>query len=95
MMKRFVLFLVLFSCFSIVEVKAQNTAVSDSTQSTIVSEEDNKALDTNESIKYMGSSLWFQMKKRLNLTTEEEENKEAEKKKKKKILSIGGIRIES
>lgn len=54
-----------------------------------------ETLDTNESIKYMSSSLWFQMKKRLNLTTEEEEKKEAENKKKKRILTIAGIKIES
>lgn len=58
---------------------------------TTVSKEQN--LDTEESIKYMGSELLFQFKKRLHLTSEEEE-KEKEKEKKPVSFTIFGVKIE-
>ena len=51
-------------------------------------------LDTEESLEYLGGELWFQMKKRLHLTSEEEEKKRNEKKKKSVVLNIMGIKIE-
>ena len=53
-----------------------------------------KTLDTKESISYLGSKLMYQVKKRMNLTTEKEENDE-EKKNKKVALSFLGIKIEN
>lgn len=51
-------------------------------------------MDTDESLKYMGGLLFFEVKKRLNLTSKEEEAA-AEKEKNKKVrMSIGGIVIE-
>lgn len=52
-------------------------------------------LDTEESLKYIGSELLFQVKKRLHLTTEEEEKqKEQQKGKKSVVFNILGIKIE-
>ena len=54
------------------------------------------SLDTEESLKYIGSELFFQVKKRLHLTSEEEEKKAAKtrEEKKKVKLNIFGITIE-
>lgn len=52
-----------------------------------------KELDTEESFKYMGAELLFQLKKRLHLTSEEEE-KEKSKKKEKVSVTFFGIKIE-
>ena len=52
-------------------------------------------LDTEESIKYVSNSLWFELKKRLHLTSEEEEKKQQKEKSKKLVLNIAGIRIEN
>lgn len=54
----------------------------------------NETLDTKESLSYLGSKLMFQVKKRMNLTTEAEENAE-ERKNKKVALSFLGIKIEN
>lgn len=96
MLKRLGCILFLFICIGLMKLSAQasNPPDTSSTQ-TKASANKTETLDTNESIKYMSSSLWFQMKKRLNLTTEEEEKKEAENKKKKRVLTIAGIKIES
>tara|TARA_R110002049_G_scaffold251627_5_gene426037 strand:+ start:11572 stop:11865 length:294 start_codon:yes stop_codon:yes gene_type:complete len=51
-------------------------------------------MDTDESLKYMGSMLFFEVKKRLNLTSKEEEILAAKEKNKKVRMSIGGIVIE-
>jgi hypothetical protein len=54
----------------------------------------NKAsLDTEESFKFLGNQLLFQVKKRLNLTTEEEEKKQSKSTENKKF-SFFGIEIE-
>lgn len=58
-----------------------------------ISANQEEVLGTNESIKYMGSKLWFQMKKRLNLTSKEEEEAEL-KNNKKVILTFGSLKIE-
>lgn len=50
-------------------------------------------LDTEESIKYVGSEILFQLKKRLHLSSEAEEEKK-DTKKKKVALSFFGIKIE-
>ncbi len=59
-----------------------------------VESSEDEVLDTNESIKYVGSKLWFQLRKRLHLTTEEEEVQEQKKRKNNVVFSIGGIKIE-
>ena len=47
---------------------------------------------TGESISYIGRKLWFEMRKRLNLTTEEEENEQRMEEQSYK-LRIGGIKV--
>ncbi|MBL7982747.1 MAG: hypothetical protein JNL52_13175 [Flavobacteriales bacterium] len=50
-------------------------------------------LDTGESLTYMGRKLWFEMKRRLNLTTEEEEK--AQKAEERNVrLKLGGIQVQ-
>jgi len=51
-----------------------------------------KSMDTGESLGFMGKSLWFEVRRRLNLTTEEEEKKHKEEAKELK-LKVGGLRI--
>ena len=65
----------------------------DSVKAPVVIDNPKEELDTEESLKYMGGQLLFQVRKRLNLTTEEEEKKAA-KEKKVKTFNILGIRIE-
>ena len=50
-------------------------------------------MDTEESLKYVGGQLFFQLKKRLHLTDELEEKEQAKSKKAKK-LTFFGIEIE-
>jgi|GEM_PF-1809104 len=71
------------------EVK-KNVELKDNTSDTTIEED----LDTQESLKYVGNRLLFQVKKRLHLTTEEEEESEKKKKKKKVKLNIFGIEVE-
>jgi len=52
-----------------------------------------KSLDTGESLGFMGKSLWFEVRRRLNLTTEAEEKKHKEETKEVK-LKVGGLRVE-
>lgn len=52
-----------------------------------------KTMDTGESIGFMGKSLWFEVRRRLNLTTEEEEKKHKEETKQVK-MKVGGLRVE-
>ncbi len=101
-MKKLALFLFIICGISISSSYAQSQAKKDTTASSIEKSKQptsknssTETLDTNESINYLESSLWFQMKKRLNLTTEEEEKKEAKSKKKKRVLTIAGIKIET
>lgn len=53
-----------------------------------------KTLDTGESIGFMGRKLWFEVRRRMNLTTEQEEaqHRAAEKAYR---LKLGGLRVES
>ncbi|MBK9175731.1 MAG: hypothetical protein IPM46_05210 [Flavobacteriales bacterium] len=53
-----------------------------------------KTLDTGESIGFMGRKLWFEVRRRMNLTTEQEEaqHRAAEKSYR---LKVGGLRVES
>ena len=53
-----------------------------------------ETLDTEESLKYVGNRLLFQLRKRLHLTTEEDKASEKGEKKKKVKLSIFGIEVE-
>lgn len=57
-------------------------------------ENSEESLDTEESLKYVGNRLLFQVKKRLHLTTEEDEEEEKSEKKKKVKLNIFGIEVE-
>ncbi len=50
-------------------------------------------LDTEESFKFLGNQLLFQVKKRLNLTTEEEEKNQSKSNSNKKF-SFFGIEVE-
>ena len=94
-MRKSLLLLTATFLISLASVNAQTKNMVDSSAATQSKEipKEKKVLDTNESLKYMGSKLWFQMKKRLNLTTKEEE--EAEIKKREQVtLSIGSLKIE-
>lgn len=46
-----------------------------------------------ESITYLGRKLWFEVKRRLNLTTEEEEEKNARDQQSVNV-KLGGIRVQ-
>ncbi len=48
---------------------------------------------TVESIGFIGRKLWFEMRKRLNLTTEQEERQQLQTEQGYK-LRIGGIKVE-
>jgi len=50
-------------------------------------------MDTGESLGFMGKSLWFEVRRRLNLTTEAEEKKHKEETRQVK-LKVGGLRVE-
>jgi hypothetical protein len=52
-----------------------------------------KPMDTGESLGFMGKSLWFEVRRRLNLTTAEEEKKHKEETKQVK-LKVGGFQVE-
>ena len=82
--------LIAFGC----SVNAQS--LSQKTDSSGVKTADNstiKDLDTEESLKYMGNELLFELKKRLHISTEEEEKKE-EKPDEKIRFNLFGLRIE-
>lgn len=51
-----------------------------------------KAMGTGESLGFMGRSLWFEMRRRLNLTTEEEEAQHKAETRQVK-LKVGGIGV--
>lgn len=74
---------------------AQVTAaaqVKEEKPSTATAQEQVAEPGTGESITYIGRKLWFEMRKRLNLTTEEEENKQRVEEQSYK-LRIGGIKV--
>jgi hypothetical protein len=51
-------------------------------------------MDTGESLGFMGRKLWFEVRKRLNLTSTEEE--EAQKKAEQQVrLKVGSIQVKS
>lgn len=50
-------------------------------------------LDAGESLIFMGKKLWFETRKRLNLTTEEEVKQQVAEEKRVK-LRVGGFKIE-
>ena len=87
---RYILFFTLLIGFGI--VTAQNSSV-------ILKEDSIKikpvkaVLDTEESLKYIGNQLLFQVKKRLNLTSKEEEKKQSKSATNKKF-SFFGIEVE-
>lgn len=88
--------LIIFTTF-VIGIKAQSTttgSLASTTDSTKTIQKKN--LDTEESLKYIGSELFFQVKKRLHLTSEEEEKKalKTKEEKKKVKLNIFGITIE-
>ena len=93
----FTLFLFLFLCFLSKNAVAQTDGSTIQTKITTPppTVQQKQDLDTEESLKYMGSELFFQVKKRLHLTTEEEEKeKEKEKQKRPVSFNILGIKIE-
>ncbi|HRD53592.1 MAG TPA: hypothetical protein PKY96_13180 [Flavobacteriales bacterium] len=51
-----------------------------------------KTMDTGESLGFMGKSLWFEVRRRLNLTTEEEENKHKAEARQVK-LKVGSFQV--
>lgn len=89
---------IVVGCALFIFFSFESKAQSKQTDSTIVKPkpqvEQQKTLDTKESISYLGSKLMFQVKKRMNLTSEDEEKAE-EKKSKKVALSFLGIKIEN
>lgn len=52
-----------------------------------------KTMDTGESIGFMGRKLWFEVRRRMNLTTEQEEAQQRAAEKAYR-LKVGGIRME-
>lgn len=82
-----------FGLFFLLGNRASAQSATDSTKTLVAQNVSTKELDTEESFKYMGSELLFQLKKRLHLTTEEEE-KQKEKKKEKVAINLFGIKIE-
>ncbi len=96
-MIRFVVFL-LFSVFTLSATAQQSAIKKDTAEkkiATIGSQPTaDPIMDTDESLKYMGGLLLFEVKKRLNLTSREEELQAIATKNKKVRLSIGGIVIE-
>lgn len=96
-MIRYILFL-LFIGLSFTTKAQKTTQSSDSTENKVVlkkiSTTPTPVMDTDESLKYMGGLLLFEVKKRLNLTSKDEELAAAKEKSKKVRLSIGGIVIE-
>lgn len=94
-MIRYILFL-LFIGLSFTTKAQKTTQSSDSTENKVVLKKvsTTPVMDTDESLKYMGSLLLFEVKKRLNLTSKDEELAAAKEKSKKVRLSIGGIVIE-
>jgi hypothetical protein len=51
-------------------------------------------LDTGESITYLGKQLWFEVKRRMNLTTEAEE-KQRRQEERNVRLKVGSIRVQA
>ncbi len=96
-MIRFVVFL-LFTVYTLSTTAQQATVSKDTAAQTVaIKSRQPKVepiMDTDESLKYMGGLLLFEVKKRLNLTSREEELKAMAAKNKKVRLSIGGIVIE-
>jgi hypothetical protein len=96
-MIRFVVFLIYY-LFTFTVTAQKSSYPKDTTERTVMIKRDQSAanpiLDTDESLKYMGGLLLFEVKKRLNLTTREEELEAMTEKKKKVRLSIGGIVVE-
>lgn len=93
-----VLLAIFFSALTIMQVKAQTAkseteVIQSTTVPTPAPKVEKTTLDTEESLKYIGNQLLFQMKKRLNLTTKEEEEKESKSIENKKF-SLFGIEIE-
>jgi len=79
------------STHAVTQKKENPQEVLDSTANKAAKKE---TLDTEESLKYVGNRLLFQLRKRLHLTTEEDEVEEKGQKKKKVKLSIFGIEVE-
>ena len=49
-------------------------------------------LDTGESLSFLGRKLWFEVRRRMNLTTEDEENEQREREKDIR-LKVGSISL--
>lgn len=79
----------LFAQSSTVPVKPTKTITAPQTKTQqSKAEVDKTTLDTEESIKFIGNQLLFQVKKRLNLTTEEEEKNKTNQQKIKSLAFL-------
>lgn len=79
----------LFAQSSTVPVKPTKTITAQQTKpEQSKAEVDKTTLDTEESIKFIGNQLLFQVKKRLNLTTEEEEKNKTNQQKIKSLAFL-------
>ena len=79
----------LFAQSSTVTVKPTRTITAPQTKpQQSKAEVDKTTLDTEESIKFIGNQLLFQVKKRLNLTTEEEEKNKTNQQKIKSLAFL-------
>ncbi|HOZ41784.1 MAG: hypothetical protein IPO05_06155 [Flavobacteriales bacterium] len=88
----------LLACALVPVVHAQTSvpakptpARTDSTRTTAASPEQ---LDTGESITYLGRKLWFEVKRRMNLTTEAEEKQQRQAERNVR-LKVGSIRVQA
>jgi hypothetical protein len=88
------LFLLTSSVLALQAQRSDSLANKTALPKSIAAEEEVLKLDTEESIEYLGNELWFQIKKRLHLTSKEEEEEQQKRKGRKISLSIGGIKIE-
>jgi hypothetical protein len=64
------------------------------TDSTRATNSTTEQLDTGESITYLGKKLWFEVKRRMNLTTEAEE-KQRRQEESNVRLKVGSIRVQA
>lgn len=51
-------------------------------------------MGTGESLSYLGRKLWFEMRRRLNLTSEQEEQEQRAREERVR-LKVGGIRVDT
>jgi hypothetical protein len=66
--------------------------VPSATPATKVTPSTTDQLDTGESLSFLGRKLWFEVRRRMNLTTEEEESEQREREKDVR-LKVGSISV--